>query len=165
MFSNGFIAHMNLDRFDLKLLAAVQADGRLTNEVLGERVGLSAASCQRRLKRLRDDGIILRDVAVLSGDEVGWPLLVLVQVSLERDRADIIDSFKRSIHKTAEIMSGYYVTGDADFVLLVAAENIKSYEEFTRRFFYENADIKGFKTMVVMDAVKHSLALPLRPPV
>lgn len=110
---------------------------------------------------MREAGVIEGDVSIVSPQAVGRPLLMLVSVSLERERADIIDRFKRSIHKTPEIMSGYYVTGEADFVLVVSARDMADYEMFTRRFFYENADIKGFKTMVVMDRVKASFALPL----
>jgi len=86
---------------------------------------------------------------------------MLVLVSLERERADIIDRFKRSIRSTPEIMIGLYITGDADFALLVTARDMDDYELFTRRFFYENPDIKGFKTMVVMDRVKASFMLPI----
>jgi Lrp/AsnC family leucine-responsive transcriptional regulator len=152
---------MPLDRLDLKLLQAVQADNRLTSEALSEAVGLSPTACQRRLKRLRDEGIIEADVAIVSPQAVGRPLLMLVAVSLERERADIIDRFKQAIRRTKEIMSGYYVTGDADFMLIVSARDMEDYESFTRRFFYENADIKGFKTTVVMDRVKASFNLPI----
>ncbi len=86
---------------------------------------------------------------------------MLVLVSLERERADIIDKFKQSIRSTPEIMSGYYVTGDADFVLLITAKSIEDYEQFTRQFFYNNSNIKWFKTMVVMDRVKAGFTIPI----
>lgn len=152
---------MQLDRLDLKLLEAVQVDNRQTSNELGEAVGLSPTACQRRLKKLRDGGVIEANVAIVSPEAVGRPLLMLVQVSLERERADIIDRFKQAIRRTPEIMSGYYVTGEADFFLILSARDMADYEAFTRRFFYENADIKGFKTMVVMDRVKASFALPI----
>ncbi|MFZ5792477.1 MAG: Lrp/AsnC family transcriptional regulator [Pseudomonadota bacterium] len=152
---------MILDKIDLRLLESVQRNNRLTSDELGDLVGLSPTACQRRLKRLREAGVIEADVAVLSPAAVGRPLQMLVSVSLERERADIIDRFKRAIRDTPEIMSGYYVTGEADFVLVVSARDMADYEAFTRRFFYENADIKGFKTMVVMDRVKASFALPV----
>ncbi len=152
---------MELDRLDLKILNAVQQDNRMTSDALGEAVGLSATACQRRLKRLHEAGVIEANVAIVLPAAVGRPLLMLVSVSLEREQADIIDRFKQAIRKTPEIMSGYYVTGDTDFVLVVSARDMDDYEAFTRRFFYENKDIKGFKTMVVMDRVKASFALPV----
>jgi Lrp/AsnC family leucine-responsive transcriptional regulator len=150
-----------LDVFDLKILDLVQHDNRLTSEVLGDQVGLSATAVQRRLKRLRETGVIEADVAVVSPKAVGQRVQMLVMVSLERERADIIDRFKKSIRTTPEVMNGYYVTGDADFVLVITTKDMEDYELFTRRFFYENPDIKNFKTMVVMDRVKAGFALPL----
>ena len=150
-----------LDRIDIGILQAVQQNNRLTSEELGERVGLSATACQRRLKRLRAEGVIESDISVISPKAVGRPVSMLVLVSLERERADIVDKFKSAIRSTPEVMIGYYVTGDADFVLLITAKDMEDYERFTRRFFYENHDIKGFKTMVVMDRVKASFALPI----
>ena len=152
---------IQLDRIDIGILQAVQQNNRLTSEELGERVGLSATACQRRLKRLRTEGVIEADISVISPKAVGRPVSMLVLVSLERERADIVDKFKAAIRSTPEVMIGYYVTGDADFVLLITAKDMEDYERFTRRFFYENHDIKGFKTMVVMDRVKASFALPI----
>ncbi len=150
-----------LDNIDVLLLSAVQRNNRLTTDQLGQLVGLSPTACQRRLKRLRAEGVIEGDVSIVSPKAVGRPISMLVLVSLERERADIIDRFKRAIRSTAEIMIGLYVTGEADFALLVTARDMPDYEEFTRRFFYENPDIKGFKTMVVMDRVKSSFVLPI----
>ncbi|AZV23648.1 MAG: AsnC family transcriptional regulator [Mesorhizobium sp.] len=152
---------MDLDRVDRKILSAVQRNNRLTTEELGELAGLSATACQRRLKRLRDARVIEADVSIISPGAVGRPMLMLVSISLERDRSDIIDRFKQAIRRTPEIMNAYYVTGDADFVLTVSVRDMVEYEAFTRRFFYENPDIKGFSTMVVMDRTKVSLAVPI----
>lgn len=152
---------MNLNRVDQKILVAMQRNNRLTTEELSKLAGLSATACQRRLKRLRDAGVIEADVAIVSPEAVGRPMLMLMFVSLERDRADVIDRFKTAIRRTHEIMSGYYVTGDADFVLIISMRDIRDYEAFTRRFLFEHSDIKGFSTMIVMDRTKVSLALPL----
>ncbi|MBY3489704.1 Lrp/AsnC family transcriptional regulator [Rhizobium laguerreae] len=152
---------MELDRADIALLNAVQKNNKLTSEELAERAHLSPTACQRRLKRLRAEGVIEADVSIVSPKAVGRHLTVVVLVSLERERADIIDRFKAAIKNTREVMIGYYVTGDADFLLVVTAKDMEDYEQFTRRFFYENNDIKGFKTMVVMDRVKAGFAFPI----
>lgn len=86
---------------------------------------------------------------------------MFVSVSLERERADIVDRFKQSIRRTPEVMNGYYVTGETDFILIVTACSMEDYEAFTCKFFYENPDIKGFKTMVIMDRVKTGFAVPI----
>jgi Lrp/AsnC family leucine-responsive transcriptional regulator len=152
---------VELDRIDARLLAELQRNNRVSSEELGELVGLSSTGIQRRLKRLRSSGIIEADIAVVSPKAVGRDVMMLVMVSLERERADIIDTFKHSIRSTPEIMSGYYVTGDADFVLVVTTRNMEEYEQFTRQFFYNNPNIKGFKTMVVMDRVKAGFSIPI----
>ncbi|BCG82834.1 MULTISPECIES: Lrp/AsnC family transcriptional regulator [unclassified Mesorhizobium] len=150
-----------LDRIDRKILNAVQRNNRLTTKELARIAGQSAHACQRRLKRLRDAGVIEADVAIISPEAVGRPMLMLVYISVQRDRSDIIDRFKRAIRRTPEIMNAYYVTGIADFVLMISVRGMEEYEAFARRFFYENADIKEFSTMVVMDRTKVPFAVPV----
>src|SRR5580704_10645482 len=138
---------MELDRLDLGLLKALQDNSRLSSSELAEIAGLSPTAVQRRLNKLRKNGAIQAEVSIISPEAVGRPLLMLVSVRLERERADIIDRFKSAIRDTREIMSGYYVTGEADFVLIVSAKSMEDYEAWSRRFFYENHDVKGFETM------------------
>lgn len=152
------------DRIDARILEIVQKNNRLTSDVIGEIAGLSATACQRRLKRLRSEGIIEGDVSVVSPKAVGRPIQMLVFVNLERDSPDIIDRFKKAIKSSAEIVSGCSVTGEPDFVLYVTARSMEDYDLFTQRFFYENSDVKGFKTMVILDRVKAGLAVPVEVP-
>lgn len=153
---------INLDRIDMHLLNEVQRSNRMSSEQLGEQVGLSATGVQRRLRRLREEGVIEADVSVVSPKAVGRNVTMLVLVSLERDRADIIDAFKEAIRVAPEVMSGYYVTGDADFVLIITVRSMDEYEAFTRRFFYPNLNVKWIKTMVSLDRVKAGLAIPVQ---
>lgn len=155
---------MQYDRIDARILELVQKNNRLTSEVIGELAGLSATACQRRLKRLRSEGIIEADVSIVSPKAVGNPIQMLVLVNLERERSDIIDRFKKAIKSSVEVVNGFYVTGDTDFVLYVTARTMEDYEQFTRRFFYENPDIKAVKTMVIMDRVKTGFAVPIEAP-
>lgn len=154
---------MAIDATDARLLTALQANSRLTSEQLSEIAFLSPTACLRRVARLRAEGVIEADVSIVSPKVVGRPLTMLVLVSLERERADIIDRFKRSIRETPEVMSGWYITGEVDFALIVTARSMEDYEAFTSRFFYENPDIKTFKTLVVMDRVKTGFTLPIEP--
>ena len=154
---------MFLDEIDARLLTAIQADCRLTSDELSEIAHLSPTACQRRLRRLREGGVIEGEVAILSPRAVGRPISMLVLVTLAREHADIIDSFKQSIRSTPEVMSGYYVTGEVDFVLVITTQSMEAYEQFSRDFFYRNPDIKTFKTLVVMDRVKAGFTLPVEP--
>jgi Lrp/AsnC family transcriptional regulator, leucine-responsive regulatory protein len=152
-----------IDAIDAQILTALQKDNRLTSDQLSALVNLSPTAVQRRVKRLRAAGVIEADVSIVSPSAVGRPILMLVSVSLEHERADIIDRFKQSIRAAPEIMSGYYVTGEADFVLIVTAKSMEHYESFIRRFFYNTPNVKSFKTLVVVDRVKSGFTLPIEP--
>lgn len=101
---------------------------------------------------------------VVSPRAVGRPPQVLALVTLERESAGIIDRFKKAIKSSIDVVNGFYVAGDADFVLYITARSMEEYEEFTRRFFYENRDIKGFKSMVILDRVKVGFAVRVELP-
>jgi Lrp/AsnC family transcriptional regulator, leucine-responsive regulatory protein len=150
-----------IDEFDRKILRHVQHNNQLTSMQLSDLVGLSPTSIQRRLAKLRATKVIEADIAVVSPKVAGRPLTMLVAVELERERSDIIDRFKRAVRDRPEVMSAYYVTGETDFILVVSATDMSDYEGFTRDFFYNNPDIKGFKTTVVMDRIKASFCLPM----
>ena len=150
-----------LDSFDIKLLNLLQVNARRTAEELSAQVGLSPSACLRRVNRLRETGVIESEIAVLSPTAVGRRLTMVVEVSLERERPDIIADFKRSMRATPEVNQCYYVTGDVDFILIVTVENMSDYEDFTNNFLFNNKNIKRFSTLVVMDRVKVGLAVPI----
>ncbi|MEP6786645.1 MAG: Lrp/AsnC family transcriptional regulator [Sphingomonadales bacterium] len=150
-----------LDDFDRKLLNLIQIDNRMTADQLGDRVGLSGSAAQRRLRRLRETGVVERDVAIVAPHAVGRKLLAIVEVELEREHANIISDFKLRVQQMPEIMQCYYVTGHADFILIVSAIDMEDYDQFTQRLFTENSNIKRFHTSMVMSRVKASLAVPI----
>ena len=150
-----------LDSFDIKLLNLVQTDTRRTAQELSEAVGLSPSACLRRLNRLRETGVIEAEIAVVSPAAVGHRLTMVVEVSLERERPDIMSDFKKAMRMTPEVIQCYYVTGEVDFILIVAVKSMSDYENFTNDFLFNNKNIKRFNTLVVMDRVKVSLAVPI----
>ena len=145
-----------LDELDRKILHEVQQNNQQTSAQLSGKIGLSPTSTQRRLNRLRAEKIIEADVSIVSSAAVGRSLTMMIAVTLERERSDIIDHFKASVRREPIVMSAYYVTGDNDFILFVSAKDMEEYEAFTRNFLYDNPDIKGFKTTVIMDRIKAS---------
>ena len=151
----------DLDSFDAKLLNAVQQNNRLTADELSRQVGLSPSSCQRRIARLRELGVIEADISVVSPEAVGRQLTMVVEVTLEREHPNIMNEFKHSMAATPEVMQCYYVTGEVDFILVLTARDMRHYEEFTQRFFFDNPNIRRFHTMVVMDTVKRGLKVPI----
>jgi len=149
-----------LDDLDRKILHEIQLNNQLTSAQLSGKIGLSPTSTQRRLNRLRRQKVIEADVSIVSNAALGRSLTMMIAVTLERERPDIIDHFKNSVRREPVVMSAYYVTGDTDFILIVSARDMEEYEAFTRNFLYNNPDIKGFKTTVVMDRIKASFYIP-----
>ncbi|WP_042272853.1 Lrp/AsnC family transcriptional regulator [Paraburkholderia heleia] len=150
-----------LDDYDRHILAQLQIDNQISNQALAAMVNLSPPACLRRVKRLREDGYILRDISVLAPNKVGLPIMMWVQVQVERERLDLLDEFKRFLNEVPEVMQCYVVTGRADFVLLISVRDIDHYEEFANRVFRQNPNIRHFETMVVMSRVKFGLSLPI----
>ena len=150
-----------LDDIDRAILRTLQQNSRLTVEALGDLVGTSRASAQRRVQALRKSGAIATEIAVIDPRVVGAQMTFVVEVTLERERVDLLDEFRRSMAALEEVQQCYYVTGHADFVLIVLAKDMPSYESFTRRVFTENPNIRRFHTNVVVDRVKVGLAVPI----
>ncbi|MGE0007441.1 MAG: Lrp/AsnC family transcriptional regulator [Parvibaculaceae bacterium] len=144
----------DLDQFDIALLNIVQESNLLTTGQLAEKVGLSATACQRRLKRLRAEGVIMADVSVLSPQAQGTPVTLIVLVSLEREQRDLLDGFKRRIAGYPEVTQCYYVTGNADFILVVRVASMEAYGAFTERAFFGDKNVKAFQTYASMQTVK-----------
>ncbi|MGC1320970.1 MAG: Lrp/AsnC ligand binding domain-containing protein [Candidatus Udaeobacter sp.] len=162
--ASGFSAMSSgLDEFDLKLLDAVQRNNRLTARQLGEKICLSPAAVQRRLRRLRERKIIEAEVAVVSPDAVGRSLIAIVEVTLDTHVAKALEEFERAIQSAPEVMQGYLVTGNADFILLVTAKSMEDYNAFVLEFLSKKAHVKHFNTSVVIRRVKWGVALPTAP--
>ncbi len=151
----------SLDSFDRKILKIMQTSNRTTSDQIAEHVGLSPAAVQRRVKRMREQQIISADVSVVNAKALGRNMTLIVQVSLERERADLIDLFKKEMKKREEVQQCYYVTGSADFMLVVTAFDMEEYEQFTREAFFDNTNVRSFQTHVVMDPVKVGLTVPV----
>ena len=156
-FMSNFDRVRNMDDKDLKILKLVQSNARLTAEAISLDVGLSAPAVQKRLQKLRAEGVIEREIAVLSPSKLGRGMTIIVEVLLERESRAHLDAFKRRMRSAPQVQQCYYTTGEGDFVLILVVEDIKEYEEFTQTYFFDESNISKFKTAVVMDRVKVSL--------
>ena len=152
---------MDLDRFDLALLDALQEDCRVPAEILGTRIGLSATAVQRRIRRLREDGAIAAEVAVL-GPVDPTLVTVIVDVALKQGGAAAVDAFRRAAQTRPEVQQCWYVAGEHDFVLVVLTRGMAEFERFTREFLFADANVARFRSTVVLDEVKRGLRIPLR---
>jgi Lrp/AsnC family leucine-responsive transcriptional regulator len=149
-----------LDAFDLRILTVLQRDARTPVSELAEEVGLSAPACYRRIRALHESGAIEREVALVAPSVMGWPVTMIVLVSLERDKGRIVDDLIRNFRAAPEVIDVWYVTGDHDIVLHVAAQNMSTYDAFTRRVLHAQEHVRSFKTLVVLQQPERAAALP-----
>ncbi|MEQ1923465.1 MAG: Lrp/AsnC family transcriptional regulator [Pyrinomonadaceae bacterium] len=143
-----------LDDFDKKILDQLQQNNKITAEELGHVVSLSPSAVQRRLKRLRRDKLIEADISIISPTAIGYGITCVVNVSLHLGSSRVIDAFKELMTKCDEVMQCYYVTGGLDFVVVVNTQDMRHYEEFSKKYLMDNADVKQFYSHVVIDKVK-----------
>jgi DNA-binding Lrp family transcriptional regulator len=153
--------NVSLDAFDLAILKILQRDNTTPQRVIGEAVNLSAPAVQRRIRRMEETGIIEANVAVINPALVGQPITLFVEVEVISETAELIDAAKREFASAAEVQQCYYVTGEADFVLVIMVPTMADYEALTRRLFFGNSNVKRFRTFVAMDSVKVGLSVPL----
>lgn len=150
-----------LDDFDYRILQRWQADTRLPAKVIAEEIGLSVAAVQRRLKRLREQGVIRREIAELDPAQLGLPLTCIVLVDLDRETSADLDRFRRKMQACAEVQQCYYVTGQHDFVLIVLAADMLAFDAFARRNLVDDPNVRGFTTQVVFERVKTGTLVPV----
>ena len=150
-----------LDSFDRRLLAIVQNDASLTSEALADRVGLSASAVQRRLKRLREERVITSIVAVVDPAKVGRPSFFIAGLEVERERPELLSRLRAWIAAEDAVQQAFYVTGSWDFVLLVTAWDVDSYDALMARLLTDNPNVRRFTTSVVLAANKRRLFVPV----
>ncbi|PCH45282.1 MAG: ArsR family transcriptional regulator [Hyphomicrobiales bacterium] len=150
-----------LDNADKAILMAVQENARTGLDALADLTGLSVATAQRRLKRLRDIGVIEREITLLDPAKVGQHMSFIVMVELERERLDQIDNFSRRAKAEPQVQQCYYVTGEADFCLICTAKDMSDFEALTERLFFDDANVRRFRTSVVMGRRKVGLGVSI----
>ncbi|QIE55098.1 Lrp/AsnC family transcriptional regulator [Pikeienuella piscinae] len=152
---------VQLDDLDLRLLRELQRSNQLPVSELADRVHSSPATCIRRVKRMREEGVIVADVSIIDPAMFGKSMTVIVEVTIERERPELIDLFKRSVLKNERILHCYYVTGDADFVLLVHVADMEEYDAIITDLFHDNTNIKQFKSLIAIRKIKSSTHYPV----
>ena len=152
---------MVLDKFDLALLDALQQDATVSQHELGARINLSSAAVNRRLKRLTEDGVVRKTVALPDPAQLGYSLTIITQVDVESERPDLLEAMQRTFLACPQVQQCYYVAGECDFVLIFQARDMAQYTELTRRLFFTSGNVKHFRTLVSMNNVKVGLQVPI----
>lgn len=151
----------DLDSFDRKLLSLMQADAQQPVAMLAEVVGLSVPACYRRIRRLRQTGVIQREIAVVRPKTLGWPLSMIVLIMLEREGAHTIDEMAAVLRDEPEVLEAWNVTGDYDIAVRMVARDMEGYDRTVKRLFSTDERIRTFKTLVVIRQVKELSPVPV----
>ena len=151
----------HLDQFDRKILSFLQADGRLTNNELSERVNLSASQCSRRRQRLEEDGFIQGYSARLDRDRLGFPLVNIISVTLATHNRDNAQRFAELLSRLPEVQEAHALTGEMDYILKVVTPDLKSLADFVNDILLPHESVQHVKTAIVLQTLKETTALPL----
>jgi Lrp/AsnC family transcriptional regulator, leucine-responsive regulatory protein len=148
----------DLDATDLKLLAALQDDASLSNQTLAERIHVSPPTCLRRIKRLRDAGLIEREVALLSADKLaaalGVGLTALVEIMLDRQAAEHLEAFEARVVLDDAVQQCYRVSPGPDFILVVHVADMPRYLALAQRLFSSDANVRNVKAFFSVKRAK-----------
>lgn len=151
----------HFDRATRMILEALQADSRLSNQALAEKVGLSTTPVWRRIKELEDSGVIRRHVALADREKLGLSICVLANVSLVRHSEGAVEAFEAMVAGSPEIIECQAITGEADYVVKVVAPDMKAYDQFLQSKVFKVAGVASVRSNVVLREVKYETALPV----
>jgi len=151
-----------LDAFDLRMLTALQDDGRLTNQELANLVGLSASQCSRRRMRLEEERIIAGYRAELSGEALGFNLIAFINITLATHSPDNAKKFRTLINRVDDVQEAYSLTGDADYVLKAVLRDLKDLSNLVNNVLMPHPSVAHVRSSIVLDRLKESSKLPLK---
>lgn len=157
----GFCTMDQLDTFDRAILAIMQKDASSSYADIGSRVNLSASATLRRVQRMKEQGIISAIRAIVDPDQVGHPLTIIIEISLHSENVEAAAKTKMILIEDVHVQQCYYVTGEADIVVIAVVPNMATYMAFTETHFTGNSNIQRFKTTVVMERLKTSNFVPV----
>jgi len=154
-----------LDEQDLKLLGLLQHDASLSNQALAELCKISPATCHRRIKRLREEGYIEAQVAILSpqrmADALGWGLTALVEISLDVQTQEALDAFEKRAVAAPEVQQCWRVSPGPDFVLVVQVTDMLAYQELARKLFTQDSLVRNVRAFFSVKRAKFGTQLQL----
>jgi DNA-binding Lrp family transcriptional regulator len=152
---------ISVDGFDLKLLSALQDDGRLTNQQLADLVGLSASQCSRRRMRLEEE-VISGYHADLASEALGFGVIAFIHITLATHSPDNAKRFRTLVNRVDDIQEAYSLTGDADYLLKAVLRDLKSLSDIVNNVLMPHQSVAHVRSSIVLDRLKESSKLPLK---
>jgi len=153
---------MTLDKYDKKILDALQNDGRMSNVQLANRVSLSESACLRRVRALEESGIIDRYAALVSQPKVGLSGNVFVHIGLQREEESELAAFEGAVRNIPEVMECYLMTGEFDYLLRVVVSDMADFERLHRDALTRLPGVARVNSSVTIRTVQKKTELPLR---
>ncbi|HIE85964.1 MAG: Lrp/AsnC ligand binding domain-containing protein [bacterium] len=150
-----------LDRIDVKILQLLQANGRITNTELADKVGLSATPCSERVKTLERLGYIESYGAKLNPRLLQLELLVFVEINLIRTSPDVFEEFSQAIVSLPQVLECHLVSGNFDYLIKARVANMAAYRQLLGETLLTLPGVSGSRTYVVMEEVKEAQTIPV----
>jgi Lrp/AsnC family transcriptional regulator len=152
---------IDLDQTDRRILGLLQTEPGIRASEVGERIGLSQSACWRRIQRLRDEGVIKDQPAILDREKVGLSTMVFAQVKLTSHGRTNITDFADAVRRYPEVLDCYVVLGNVDFLLRIVAEDIKDYERFMYEKLSQLPGVQEVNSSIALSEIKHTTVLPI----
>ena len=153
--------YMDLSATDIKILMLLQQDASLTAAEIAEQVNLSVSPCWRRINRLEREGVIEKEVALLSAEKLGMGMVIFARISLSQNDEASLHTFEERVRQFPEVVECYTVTGAADYFLKIITRDIKRYDQFLRRHLLQIPQVRDVNSNVAVTQVKYTTGLPL----
>ncbi|CBA21253.1 Leucine-responsive regulatory protein [Erwinia amylovora ACW56400] len=153
---------MALGPTEMKILKHLQADARVTNQELAEKIGMSASPCWRKVRKLEEEGVIQGYRAVLNRKKIGLGVMVFIRVAIDSHSEADAKKFEQEVTALEDVVACYSVGGDADFLLQVVASDLDSYAEFAMAVVRRLPGIKEMQSMFVLKEIKPLVTYPLK---
>ena len=150
-----------LDALDRRILRILQRDSLIANQALADEIGLSPPAFLKRVRRLRAAGVIERTVAVLSPEALGYPLLTVVRVKLDRPTEEAMRAFEARMAALPRVVQCLTVAGDIDYILLVRSRDVAHYQDFARRVLATTPGIRSYTSEIVLAVTKTTTEIPI----
>lgn len=152
---------IDLDPTDRRILGFLQTEAGIKANEIGERIGLSQSACWRRIQRLRDEGVIKDQPAILDREKVGLSTMVFAQVKLTSHGRSNLTDFAGAVRQYPEVLDCYVVLGNVDFLLRIVAEDIKDYERFMYEKLSQLPGVQEVNSSIALSEIKHTTILPI----
>jgi len=159
---NASISLPELDDLDRRILEQLQEDSALTNQDLAQRVHASPPTCLRRVRRLVDEGVIDRQVAILSAEKLGSTLTAIVEITLDVQAAERLDEFERSMLAERAVLQCYRVSPGPDFVVIAQVKDMPAYHALAHRAFTAQANVRNVRTFFSVHRAKFATRIDVR---